>query len=444
MSIQNSIGLVTLMNLLDQGIMKSLGREFAVAELEKDMDGNVCLSSERTLGVPARVACQQVGASTRFFVAHTIREIAEAWEKDVPAGIRIKPFHPSYTEMWTAGHKITVPANNPRARQYEWRMSDPAYRPKASLLPADIHEVGKAFADATVGACRDHLADIPDHEAIGVSLSGGMDSSGVLALLLFTLESLGRSNTVHAFTLAVDGGGSDLAQARIVANILRSRFPGRVAFHEILADSSAIDREALLVEVANIIEDYRPLDLGAALAGTVLFRAIAERQKRGEIPLIRHAFDGDGGNEVFRDYPLAHWSHRSIRMDELWENPYLFLLGDDRRKLGFNPVYSAGISRGYVRTFATARHFGVIPHSPLIDRRVVEMCAQMPLKELAPNEEALHRIRGLAVQSGIETIANLRLPLFQKSYFQEGCSGRTEFLTVTAEESRELKKLILG
>ena len=443
---KNSNGmLVTLVNLIDRRFVGSLGQEFAKASLVRDGD-EVILKASRSVGIPARVSCQKLDGEVRFIIGHTIDEIGKAWNQGLTANTKVKPFHPSYTEMWPAWHEVDIPSHNMRDRTYTWLLAGPAYAryQETDQLPAEVKIVGKKYIAAVVEACRSHLVSISDDEPIAVSLSGGMDSSGVLAVLLYVLEKEDRSNPVHTFTLAIDGGGSDLAQARQVIGLLRPRFGHRLVHHEIAVNASEVDHAELVRRTAFMVEDYRVLDFGAAMAGVVLNDAIGRMYTKGELPAIHHAFDGDGGNEVFLDYPLNHWSHRAIALCDIHENPYLFLLGDDRKKLTFNPVYSAGMSRGYVRSFAVARHYGVMPHSPLIDPRVIDVGARMPMRELAPTEEKLHELRGMAVQAGVQELVGVRLPIFPKAYFQEGCTENKGLLSVTAEESRGLKRLILG
>lgn len=437
--------LVTLVSLLDRRFIESLGQEFARASLVQDGD-QVILKVSRSVGIPTRVACQKRDDEVRFIIGHTIDEIGGAWNQGLTTNARVKPFHPSYTEMWPAWHEITIPSHDMRDRTYKWLLTGPAYTryQKIDQLPAETRIVGEKYIAAVAKACRSHLGSISNNEPIAVSLSGGMDSSGVLAVLLRVLEEDGRRNPVYAFTLTIDGGGSDVVQARQVIALLQPRFGHRLVHNEIAVNSNEIDRAELIRRTGLMIEDYRVLDFGAAMAGVVLNDAIGQMHTKGELPAIHHAFDGDGGNEVFLDYPLDHWSHRNIALRDIYQNPYLFLLGDDRKKLAFNPVYSAGMSRGYVRSFAVARHYGIIPHSPLIDPRVIDVGARMPMQELAPTEEKLHELRGNAVQAGVETLVGVRLPIFPKVYFQEGCSENKGLLSVTAEESRGLKRIILG
>ncbi len=441
----STVGIVTLVNLIDPNFIGSLGQEFAKGSLVQNGD-EVFLRASRSVGVPARVACQKLDGEVRFIVGHTIAEIGRAWNRGLATDARVKPFHPGYTEMWPAWHEITIPSHDMRDRTYKWLLPGPAYAryQESDQLPAEAKIVGENYIKAVAEACRSHLGSISGGGPIAVSLSGGMDSSGVLAVLLQILEEDARSNPVHTFTLAIDGGGGDLAQARQVISLLQPRFGRRLAHHEIVVNSNEVDHAELVRRTGLMIEDYRVLDFGAAMAGVVLNDAIGRMYTRGELPTIHHAFDGDGGNEVFLDYPLDHWSHRAIALHDIYQNPYLFLLGDDRKKLAFNPIHSAGMSRGYVRSFAVARHYGVVPHSPLIDPRVIDVGARMPMRELAPTEAKLHDLRGIAVQAGVEAMVGVRLPIFPKAYFQEGCSENRGLLSINAEESRELKRLILG
>ncbi|MBI2437027.1 MAG: hypothetical protein HYV41_04795 [Candidatus Magasanikbacteria bacterium] len=432
---------VELIDLLDKNqnkIYSSDGGEYARAGID-----GVTFWAERTIGVPARFAIQVLTATwIRFFVAHRIDEIRMAWNRDLPSNLWVKPFDPMFTEMWPAHHRVEVTVPNVRDRQYSWLLPTPAFEHNINLFLPDIKTVGTAYVEATKETVLDQLQLIPDDETIAVSLSGGTDSSGVLAVLLHCIRELGRTNRVYCLTLAIDGGGSDLDQARQVVKTLTPKFGGQFEHHIIKVDSGEIDRDKLRRRSSTTTEDYRILDLESAMACTLLFDAASREEKLGNLPPLRFEFNGDGGNEIFLDYPLTGRGHRPIPMEDVWRNPHLFLLGYGKSSLT-NPVYSAGLSRGYTRTFCPAREHDVMSFSPLIDRRVIEVGTKIPLRNLAPTEDELHKLRGLAVQAGVLTLTGVKIPVCPKTMFQDGASSKPGLIRVSEEESLALKATIL-
>ena len=121
---------IELVNLLDPAVNKDYGNdggEFARVRLETTADGTTTFIGERTLGVPARYALQELPKATRVIVAHTIREIRDAWNVARAEQKKwTKPFDRGYTVMWPALHKVRVriPVTQPTERGSEWILSD--------------------------------------------------------------------------------------------------------------------------------------------------------------------------------------------------------------------------------------------------------------------------------------------------------------------------------
>lgn len=437
---------VELIDLLDKHQNKVYldggGGEYAKAEIGQDSAG-LYFSAERTLGVPARFAVQELSPyHFRFIVANRIDEIRAVWKEGFPDDVWIKPFDASYTEMWPAYHRVKVPVPAVRERHYHWLLTTPAHEHHAQMFNADVDEVGAAYIMMTAETIADQVDLIPNGVPIAISLSGGTDSSGVLATLLHALNCRADRHPVHCITLAIDGGGSDLNQARQVAAALQPKYGHLFEHHIIDVDSSTIDHNDILQRAARTTEDYRILDLESAMACTILFDAVKREEEAGRLLPLRYEFNGDGGNEVFLDYPLTGRGHRPILMEEIWINPHLFLLGYGRGRLT-NPMYSAGLSRGYTRTFNPARDHGVTTFSPLIDARVIDVGTRIPFRELAPTEADLHRLRGLAVQTGVKAYTGIEIPVFPKTMFQDGASAKPGLIRVSEEESSALKAQIL-
>ena len=136
-----------------------------------------------------------------------------------------------------------------------------------------------------------------EREPIGVLFSGGADSGAVLLAILHALLGSGRSAArLKAFTLAIAGGGADLAQAREFLRRLDLAYLGET----LDVDAGAVDPLAAV----ELIEDYKPLDVECAAMNLALARAI-----RGRYPEWRLLLDGDGGDENLKSYPIEeNWS----------------------------------------------------------------------------------------------------------------------------------------
>ncbi len=432
---------------LTSNTLTNISGEFALASFATDEQGRMVLHAARTIGIPARVACQILSPThTRFFIAHTIEEIRQSWVKGIPSeSRRQKPFDPDYTEMVPAFLRLTIKPWLMRDRKYLWFLPGTAYAACDDPLEPSIPTIGKAYVTATLSVLRDQLRLIPDDTPLGLALSGGADSTLVAAGLLVVLQELHRTNPVYFFTLAVDGGGSDLPQAEQVVSALRRHFGRNTMSHvPIKIHSAEIDVHQLQRDAALCLEEYHIRDVECAMAGLLLYRGVQRLVARGTVPSINHDFNGDGGNEVFRDYPLWDEGYGNINFKDVLSQPFLYLLGYDRKKLMFNPSFSAGLSRSYTRTFNPARAFGVQTFSPLIDRRVIEVGRRIPLSTLAPTPQELHTLRGEAVRAGLEHVLNLRLPVFPKVRFQEGCSADPRLLRVSQDDSLRLKAMVLS
>lgn len=440
--------------LLKSGRLNDINGEFALAAFVESEQWGTALAGARTIGVPARIACQLVSPNhSRFIVGHTIGEIREAWERYLATGNGgSKPFDPGYTMMFPAFHRVTIKPWAMQDRKYDWFLDQPAYgpRPESELLPPDAAAIGIAYVRAMQSVVANQLDLIPDGVPVGMSLSGGADSASVATVLLAKIRELGRNNRVHLVTLAIGGtvsrfGGTDFNQAKQVAEIFDSHFDrSRFSFHPLWIAPSSINTHELMGESAGVLEEYHIRDVECGMAGLLLGDGIRQKITGEIVPPIQFDFNGDGGNEIFRDYPLADEGYGNISFDDVLAQPFLYLLGYPRQKLAFNPVFSAGLSRAYTRTFNPARKFGVRTFSPLIDRRVIDVGRRIPLARLAPNPQALHVLRGEAVRSGIKSILGIDLPVFPKARFQEGCAADPRFLRVTQEDQRLLKAMVLG
>ncbi len=140
------------------------------------------------------------------------------------------------------------------------------FTPQRNTLPADLDEIGKAYIGALADECHRWLDQVASREPLGVLFSGGIDSGRISRALSFAAEARRIAARLKAFTLSIDGNGSDAAQAE--------RFLGELdlgMFLEIVeVPRSAVNyREAI-----RVTEDYKPLDVQSAAMGLALCRGI--------------------------------------------------------------------------------------------------------------------------------------------------------------------------
>ena len=92
---------------------------------------------------------------------------------------------------------------------------------------------------------------------------------------------------------------------------------------------------------------------------------------RGAVPAARHPralsapaylLDGDGGDENLKSYPLED---SDLTLSSILRNPLLYQEGWGVDAIKHSLVYSGGLSRGYVRTYAPAAALGFDAFSPV-------------------------------------------------------------------------------
>ncbi|HEX4242774.1 MAG TPA: asparagine synthase (glutamine-hydrolyzing) [Steroidobacteraceae bacterium] len=141
---------------------------------------------------------------------------------------------------------------------------------------------------------RQLVADVP----VGAFLSGGLDSSSVVAMM----RKLQPERAIRCFAIGFADGGDgegnpdDLPYARRVAQHLN------VDLQEIRIDASAIDR---LEEMVVMLDEPQadPAPINALL--------IAERARAEGIPVL---LSGAGGDDIFSGYRR----HRALRFERWW------------------------------------------------------------------------------------------------------------------------------
>ncbi|HAB16435.1 MAG TPA: asparagine synthase-related protein [Verrucomicrobiota bacterium] len=388
------------------------GDPTAVAEI----DGSFALLSRegktvrmaRSLDRPMRYFLAKRAEGPALIVADRIDAIHAQLQREGLAD----QFHPSYTRMVPAHHVVEIqligcPDPDPIYTRF--------FTPERDSLPADLDVIGRRYIGALLDEVTQQLRLIPETEPIGIAFSGGVDSGAVFLSTYHALRQLGMSPArLKAFTLSF-GDGPDLGQAR---DFLQKLGLG-LFLEEIHADLADLD----FTETLRVIEDYKPLDVECATMGLALCRGIRRRY-----PDWRHLFDGDGGDENLKDYPIEENPELTIR--SVVNNLMLYHEGWGVGRIKHSLTYSGGLSRGYVRTYAPARAYGFEGYSPLMSRRVMAVSEGIPFVELTNYDvPTLYSLKGEVVSRGVKQLFGVDMPVFEKRRFQHGATKKESLRT---------------
>ncbi len=316
-------------------------------------------------------------------------------------------FHPTYTRMVPAHHVTEIhlvgcPDPNPTYIRF--------FDPPRGVHPADLDVIGERYVHALRAAISRWLDSVPPTAPLGVLFSGGLDSGTTLLLVHDTLIARGETaQRLKAFTLAVDGGGTDVGQARSFLAATNLAFLGE----EVDVPASAIDP----VGAVGIIEDYKPLDVECAAMNVALLRGI-----RARYPEWRYLLDGDGGDENLKDYPIEENAELTIR--SVVNNLMLYQEGWGVEAIKHSLTYSGGLSRGCVRGFAPARHFGFTSFSPNTVPSVVAVAEGIPFADLTQgSHDRLYALKGEILSRGVRRVLGREMPVYPKCRFQHGAAS---------------------
>jgi asparagine synthase (glutamine-hydrolysing) len=353
----------------------------------------------RSLDRPLRYFLAKKVAGPALIVAHRIDAI---YNLLVAAGLESQ-FHPSYTRMVPAHYVVEIqlvgcPDPDPQYSRF--------FTPARQVLPADLDEIGKGYIGAMAEEVAQWLPSIPETEPIGVCFSGGIDSGSVFLTTYHIMQGLGMNLArLKAFVLDL-GSGPDVKQARSFLDSL-----GLGLFLEpIEADIASVDA----ADTIRVTEDYKPLDIESGTMAMALCRGIRERY-----PDWRYLIDGDGGDENLKDYPIEE--NPELTIHSVVNNQMLYQEGWGVGKIKHSLTYSGGLSRSYVRTYATAHHFGFKGFSPFTRPDVIAVAEGIPFIELTKYDVAkLYELKGEIVSRGILALTGLHMPVFLKRRFQHG------------------------
>jgi asparagine synthase (glutamine-hydrolysing) len=352
----------------------------------------------RTIGIPLRYFVAKMYHGPFLVVSDRIDAIFD-WCQSQRIGWQ---FDPAYTRMVPAHYLVDLdqvgcPDPSPRYQRF--------FEPRIAHGSTDIQEAGDTYIRAAGAAVREWLSRVPAGNDVGVAFSGGIDSTATLLLARRACRDLGRDErSICAFTLDM-GGGSDAAQAEAAVRALG------------IADTwervNASPSEYSLEEAIAVIEDYHPLDVECAAAAMCLLRGIRKRH-----PTLTHLLDGDGGDENLKSYPLED---SDLTLSSVLRNPLLYQEGWGVDAIKHSAVYSGGLSRGYVRTYAPASVLGFSAFSPFSVRSVIAAAAAIPFEQLLDGQlERLYTLKQDVVRGGIRSVLGIDMPVNPKRRFQDG------------------------
>lgn len=377
----------------------------------------VTIRLARTLGRPLRYFVAKRETGPYLVVADRIDAIGRYCREE---GISWQ-FHPSYTRLIPAHHlteldQVGCPDPNPRYTRF--------FSPEAGGAEPDIARLGALYCDALESGIRRALDALAHGSPLGVALSGGADSAAVASLLWKCLGERGERERLRLFTLSI-GGGSDREAAGAVARAL-----GAGSCWEVIeAEPGDLD----LAETVACLEDYRPLDVQCGAVARAFLKNLRARH-----PELVTLFDGDGGDENWKSYPVED---SDLTIKSVLNNPLLYHEGWGIDSIKHSLTYSGGLSRGIVRGFAPARELGFRLISPHALRPAIAAALAAPLRDLVGDSvEKLYALKGSVIAAGLEACGG-PVPLAPKKRFQEGATGesvRKERLSATRRQLRKI------
>ncbi|QDU18408.1 asparagine synthase-related protein [Urbifossiella limnaea] len=382
------------------------------ADAVRRIDGEFALVGQQGKSV---LMARTIGRLLRYFIAKfrdgpilIVADRIDAIRAELDAHGLGDQFHPSYTRMVPAHHVVRIelvgcPDPNPTYTRF--------FAPERNSQPADPAAIGERYVGAAFAEITRWLDRVPAHEPIGVCFSGGVDSGAVFLLTYHALLTRGDSPArLKAFTLAVDGGGPDLAQAR--------DFLGRLGLELFLEPIPVRGADIAIEDAVRVIEDYKPLDVQSGAMALALCRGV-----RARYPEWRYLLDGDGGDENLKDYPIEDNPELTIR--SVLNNLMLYQEGWGVGAIKHSLTYSGGQSRGYARTYAPLAVTGFVGLSPFVCPAVIAVAEGIPFIELTGwDHDRLYDLKGAVVAAGVKAVTGLELPVFPKRRFQHGAADR--------------------
>jgi asparagine synthase (glutamine-hydrolysing) len=403
------------------------------AEAVRKIDGQFSLVSvegktiriARSIGRPVRYFIAKRPGGPELVIAERIDVIYDYLKKE---GLDHQ-FHPSYTRMAPA-HYITkiellgCPDPNPVYERF--------FTPERNKLPAnDPAWIGEKYIGTLYNEIKKWLHLRAKSGPVGVTFSAGIDSGSVFLLTYHALKELGESpSRLKAFTLSIDGDGADLLQARKFLDTLDLG----LFLEPVEVDYSSLDWKKAI----KVVEDYKPLDIQSATMNLALLQGI-----RSKYPQWKYIIDGDGGDENLKDYPIEENPELTIR--SVLNNLMLYHEGWGVESIKHSLTYSGGLSRGYMRTFATGDMMGFEGFSPYTLPNVIEISEGIPYIGMTNwDHQKLYELKGQIVSAGVKAVTGMNMPVFQKRRFQHGAASDQDFSRQFPEKEIAYRKEFLS
>ncbi|MFH0843413.1 MAG: asparagine synthase-related protein [Bacteroidota bacterium] len=403
------------------------------AEAVRKIDGQFSLVSvdgktirmARSIGRPIRYFIAKRPEGPNLIIAERIDEIFEYLKKE---GLD-NQFHPSYTRMAPA-HYITkiellgCPDPNPVYQRF--------FKPgRNKFSPDNPAAIGEEYINILYEEIRKWLQKRVKNGPVGVAFSAGTDSGAVFLLTYHALRELGESpSRLKAFTLSVDGGGADLIQARLFLEKLNLE----MFLEPVELDYASLDWK----QAVRMVEDYKPLDIESATMNLALLQGIRSRYTEW-----RHIFSGEGGDENLKDYPIEENPELTIK--SVLNNLMLYHEGWGVDSIKHSLTYTGGLSRGYMRTWATGDPLGFEVFSPYTLPNVIEISEGIPYIEMTGwDHQRLYDLKGQIVSSGIKAVTGMEMPVYPKRRFQHGAAASDIFRKHFPEKEAAYRKEFLS
>ena len=183
------------------------------------------------------------------------------------------------------------------------------------------------------------------------------------------------------------------------------------------SDYSALDWK----KAVRVVEDYKALDIQSATMNLALLQGI-----RSRYPDWKYMIDGDGGDENLKDYPIEENPELTIR--SVLNNLMLYHEGWGVDSIKHSLTYSGGLSRGYMRTYATGENLGFEAFSPYTLPNVIEISEGIPYIDITGwDHKKLYDLKGQIVSDGVKAITGIYNSNFPEKTFSAWCGIRKIF-----------------
>jgi asparagine synthase (glutamine-hydrolysing) len=400
--------------------VRAIDGQFSLVSVERKT-----IRMARSIGRPIRYFIAKRPAGPELVIAERIDVIYNYLKKE---GLDHQ-FHPSYTRMAPA-HYITkiellgCPDPNPVYERF--------FTPERNKYSnEDTARIGEKYIGALYNEIKKWVKFRAKSGPIGVTFSAGIDSGSVFLLTYHALKELGESpSRLKAFTLSIDGDGADLLQARKFLETLNLG----LFLEPVEVNYSALDWK----KAVKVVEDYKALDIQSATMNLSLMQGI-----RSRYPEWKYIIDGDGGDENLKDYPIEENPELTIR--SVLNNLMLYHEGWGVQSIKHSLTYSGGLSRGYMRTFATGDLLGFEGFSPYTLPNVIEISEGIPYIDITDwDHNKLYDLKGQIVSAGVKAVTGMEMPVFQKRRFQHGAASENNFSKQFPEKEITYRKEFLS